>query len=89
MDIGAGFEEVGGKAPRPAPPPLPANRCSGAQSKCGGRAIKRTFQRRLAENEGCIRRTLSETGRTIIETDARPRKFDAHYLRPGRQQLSD
>ena len=32
--------------------------CSGAQSKCGGRAIKGGFRRRLAETGGGVRRTL-------------------------------
>mgnify|MGYP001551543471 CR=1 FL=1 len=45
--------------------------CSGAQSKCGGRAIKGGFRRRLAETEGGVRRTLFETERTLGETDAR------------------
>jgi integrase len=45
--------------------------CSGAQSKCGGRAIKGTFRRTLAETGACVRRTLFENERTIGETDAR------------------
>jgi len=47
------------------------HRCSGAQSKCGRRAIKGGFRRRLAETIGGIRRTLFENERTIGETDAR------------------
>ncbi len=45
--------------------------CSGAQSKCGGRAIKGRFGRRLAETGGTLWRTLFETERTLCETDAR------------------
>ena len=47
------------------------NTCSGAQSKCGGRAIKGRFGRKLGETDGTVRRTLIETGRTLCETDAR------------------
>src|SRR4051812_7181557 len=57
--------------------------CSGAQSKCGGRAIKGTFRRTIGENIGDHERTLAETERTVGETDARSRKTNAHYLRPG------
>ncbi len=46
-------------------------KCSGAQSKCGERAIKGGFRRTLAETEGTFRRTLFETERTLCETDAR------------------
>ncbi len=67
----------------------PAGTCSGAQSKCGGRAIKGTFGRTIGENIGDHERTLSETERTIGETDARSRKPDAHYLRPEAKSLSD
>jgi hypothetical protein len=63
--------------------------CSGAQSKCGGRAIKGTFRRTIGETIGDHERTLSETERTIGETDATPRKPDAHYLRPEAKSLSD
>ena len=45
--------------------------CSGAQSKCGRRAIEGHFGRRLAETEGTLWRTLFETERTLFETDAR------------------
>jgi len=45
--------------------------------------MKGTFQRTIGENIGDHERTLSETERRLGETDARPRKFDAHYLRPG------
>jgi hypothetical protein len=45
--------------------------CSDAQSKCGGRAIKGRFRRTIGENIGDRGRTLSETERTIGETDAR------------------
>ena len=62
--------------------------CSGAQSKCGGRAIKGTFRRTIGENIGDHERTLAETERTLGETDARSRKTDAHYLRPGAIALS-
>ena len=48
-----------------------ARSCSGAQSKCGERAIKGGFRRTLAETEGTFRRTLFETERTLCETDAR------------------
>ena len=57
--------------------------CSGAQSKCGGRAIKGAFRRTIGENIGDHERTLFETERIIDETDARSRKTDAHYLRLG------
>jgi hypothetical protein len=63
--------------------------CSGAQSKCGGRAIKGTFRRTIGENIGDHERTLSETERRLGETDARSRKPDAHYLRPEAKVLSD
>jgi transcriptional regulator with XRE-family HTH domain len=58
------------------PPPNPdfeaaVDKCSGAQSKCGERAIKDDFGRRLAETEGTLWRTLFETERTLCETDAR------------------
>ena len=46
-------------------------KCSGAQSKCGGRAIKGDFRRKLAETEGPLWRTLFETEHTLCETDAR------------------
>ncbi len=55
--------------------------CSGAQSKCGRRAIKGHSGRRLAETGGTFWRTLFETERTIGETDARSQNLDAHYLR--------
>jgi hypothetical protein len=45
--------------------------CSGAQSKCGRRAIKGTFRRTIGENIGDDERALSEIERTIGETDAR------------------
>ncbi len=45
--------------------------CSGAQSKCGGRAIKGGFRRTISENIGDAERTLFETERTVGETDAR------------------
>ena len=48
-----------------------AGTCSGAQSKCGGRAIRGTFRRTIGENIGDRGRTLSETERTVGETDAR------------------
>jgi hypothetical protein len=51
--------------------PLRSFSCSGAQSKCGERAIKDDFGRRLAETEGTLWRTLFETERTLCETDAR------------------
>jgi len=51
--------------------PSPPDTCSGAQSKCGRRAIKGGFQRTIRENIGRRGRTLSETRRTIAETDAR------------------
>ena len=63
-------------------PPGTTSYCSGAQSKCGGRAIKGTFRRTIGENIGDHERTLSETERRLGETDARSRKPDAHYLRP-------
>jgi hypothetical protein len=44
---------------------------SGAQSNCGGRAIKGRFRRTFAETGAAHRRTFRETGRTIGETDAR------------------
>ena len=37
--------------------------CSGAQSKCGRRAIEGGFRRKLAETVGHVRRTLFETER--------------------------
>ena len=55
--------------------------CSGAQSKCGGRAIKGTFRRAIGENIGDHERALFETERIIGETDA-------HYLRLGAIALS-
>ena len=55
---------------------LLAGKCSGAQSKCGGRAIKGTFRRTIGENIGDHERTLSETERRLGETDARSRKPD-------------
>ena len=64
-------------------------RCSGAQSKCGGRAIKGTIRRTIGENIGDHERTLSETERRLGETDAGSRKPDAHYLRPDAKVLSD
>ena len=51
--------------------------CSGAQSKCGGRAIEGGFRRRFAETEGALWRTLFETERTLFETDARS-KISTH-----------
>ena len=63
--------------------------CSGAQSKCGGRAIKGIFRRTIGETIGDHERTLSETERTLGETAARSRKPDAHYLRPEAKSLSD
>ena len=51
--------------------PKLTGRCSGAQSKCGRRAIKGGFRRKLAETIGGVRRTLFENERTIGETDAR------------------
>jgi hypothetical protein len=35
--------------------------CSGAQSKCGRRAIEHPFRRKLIETEGSVQRTLVET----------------------------
>ena len=67
---------------------LPETSCSGAQSKCGGRAIKGTFRRTIGENSGGHERTLAETERTVGETDAQSRKTDAHYLRLGAIALS-
>jgi hypothetical protein len=66
-----------------------AGTCSGAQSKCGGRAIKGTIRRTIGENIGDHERTLSETERRLGETDAGSRKPDAHYLRPDAKVLSD
>ena len=73
-----------GQSPDVAPPTFTGvieARCSGAQSKCGRRAIEGHFGRRLAETEGTFWRTLFETERTIGETDARSQNLDAHYLR--------
>ena len=53
------------------------DKCSGAQSKCGGRAIEGGFRRRFAETEGAPWRTLFETERTLCETDARS-KISTH-----------
>jgi hypothetical protein len=39
----------------------PAAMCSGAQSKCGRRAIEHPFRRKLIETEGSVQRTLVET----------------------------
>ncbi len=55
--------------------------CSGAQSKCGGRAIKGQFRRTIGENIDDHGRTLSKNERTFVETDARARLLDAHYVR--------
>ena len=58
-------------ADTPAPSFRRSATCSSAQSKYGGRAIKGTFQRTIGENIGDRGRTLSETERTVGETDAR------------------
>ena len=57
------------------------SRCSGAQSCMARRAIKPCFGRKFVETGGAVQRTLSETGRTLIETDARSCTSDARYTK--------
>ena len=65
------YRAVADRAPAATVIIPPRATCSGAQSKCGGRAIKGDFRRKLAETEGPLWRTLFETEHTLCETDAR------------------
>jgi hypothetical protein len=61
----AGLRKEGRGGKRREEKPKGAVRCSGAQSKCGGRAIKGHFRRTIRENIGGRRRTLCETERAL------------------------
>ena len=45
------------------------------------RAIEGQFRRTIGENIDVHERTLPETERTMVETDARSRLLNAHYAR--------